>query len=75
MVEPYKYLPSNQNFYIFLLSFCLTAVEEMPIGDAQVLIMLSPLWSALAAYFVLGEPWLIPEFFAVESLPFRNELW
>jgi drug/metabolite transporter (DMT)-like permease len=33
-------------------------------GDAQVLVMMSPLWAAMAGFLVLGEPWRFPEFCA-----------
>eukprot|EP01034_Spumella_vulgaris_P028615 gene28615-35501_t len=33
-------------------------------GDATVLTMLSPLIASIAGYFILGEPWRLPEFVA-----------
>eukprot|EP01035_Chromulina_nebulosa_P020901 gene20901-27091_t len=34
----------------------------MSVGDSTVLVMLSPLFASIAGYFVLGEPWKLPEF-------------
>jgi drug/metabolite transporter (DMT)-like permease len=46
------------------LALSFLAVERMPLGDSQVLVMLSPVWAALGACCVLKEPWHLPEFFA-----------
>ena len=40
------------------------AVQYIPIGDSTVLVMLSPMIAAILGYFVLGEPWRVPEFIA-----------
>lgn len=38
------------------------AIEYIPVGDSTVLVMLSPMIAAVLGYFILGEPWRIPEF-------------
>jgi drug/metabolite transporter (DMT)-like permease len=43
------------------ISFGFLAVELIPLGDAVVLIMLSPLIASVIGYFMLGEPWRLPE--------------
>ena len=40
------------------------AVEHMPIGDASVLQMQSPIVAAILSYFIIGEPWKLAEFTA-----------
>eukprot|EP01031_Cornospumella_fuschlensis_P044156 gene44156-53981_t len=40
------------------------AVEYISIGDSTVLVMMSPVIAAIAGYFILGEPWRVPEFLA-----------
>lgn len=40
------------------------AVEFIPVGDSVVLVKLCPIISSLAGYFILGEPWRLPEFMA-----------
>lgn len=37
------------------------AIEYIPVGDSTVLVMLSPMMAAILSYFMLGEPWRIPE--------------
>ena len=49
------------------IAFSFLAVDLLPIGDSQVLVMLSPLWASALGYFVLGEKWRLPEFFAVRK--------
>ena len=46
------------------IAFSFLAVELIPIGDATVLTMLSPLGASILGYLILGEPWRLPEFFA-----------
>ena len=46
------------------IAFSFLAVELIPIGDATVLTMLSPLLASILGFFILGEPWRLPEFFA-----------
>jgi drug/metabolite transporter (DMT)-like permease len=46
------------------LAFSFLAVERMPLGDSQVLVMLSPVWASLGACCVLKEPWHLKEFSA-----------
>lgn len=46
------------------IAFSFLAVELIPMGDATVLIMLSPLITAILSYFILGEPWRLPELVA-----------
>ncbi len=38
------------------------AAEYMSIGDSTVLVMMSPLIAAFLSFWILGEPWRIPEF-------------
>ena len=38
-------------------ALALLAVELIPIGDSQVLVMMAPLWASMAAVVVLGEKW------------------
>lgn len=45
----------------FGIAFAFMSVEYIPMGDAVTLAMLSPLIAAIAAYFILGEPWRMPE--------------
>ncbi|RYH31247.1 DMT family transporter [archaeon] len=40
------------------------AVEYISIGDSTVLVMMSPVIAAIAGYFILGEPWRLPELLA-----------
>ena len=46
------------------IGFSFLAVERLPLADAICLVMLSPLVSAILAYFVLGEPFRRPEMIA-----------
>lgn len=46
------------------IAFSFQSAQILPLGDSTVLVMLSPLFASLAGYFVLGEPWYIPEFCA-----------
>lgn len=46
------------------IAFSFLAVELIPMGDATVLIMLSPLITSILSYFMLGEPWRLPELMA-----------
>lgn len=46
------------------VAFSFLAVEALPIGDATVLVMLSPLFASILGFIVLGEPWRLPEFIA-----------
>eukprot|EP00607_Mallomonas_marina_P008575 CAMPEP_0182418860 /NCGR_PEP_ID=MMETSP1167-20130531/3240_1 /TAXON_ID=2988 /ORGANISM="Mallomonas Sp, Strain CCMP3275" /LENGTH=388 /DNA_ID=CAMNT_0024593307 /DNA_START=78 /DNA_END=1244 /DNA_ORIENTATION=- len=41
--------------------FAFLAVNRLPLGDAMVIMMLSPLFSSIAAVFVLGEPFRTSE--------------
>ena len=52
----------SRTFFGFLgISCSFLAIQFIPIGETIVLMMLSPLWSALGAYLLLGEPWWIKE--------------
>lgn len=44
------------------IAFSFLSVELLPIGDASVLSMLSPLFASIIAFLLLGEPWKLPEF-------------
>lgn len=46
------------------IAFSFLAVEYMPMGDATVLVMLSPLVATIGGFIILGEPWRLPEFVA-----------
>mmetsp|Transcript_61075 Transcript_61075/g.120244 ORF Transcript_61075/g.120244 Transcript_61075/m.120244 type:complete len:440 (+) Transcript_61075:48-1367(+) len=46
------------------IAFSFLAVELIPIGDATVLLMMSPLLTAILSFLILGEPWRMPEFVA-----------
>lgn len=46
------------------IAFAFLAVERLPVGDGSVLVMLSPLFASILGYFILGEPWRLPEFIA-----------
>ena len=46
------------------MAFGFLAIEHMPIADASVLVMQSPILAAILGYFALGEPWRLPEFAA-----------
>ena len=46
------------------VAFAFLSVTYMPVGDATVLTMLSPLVSSIGSYFALGEAWRISEFAA-----------
>jgi drug/metabolite transporter (DMT)-like permease len=46
------------------IAFSFLAVELIPMGDATVLIMLSPLITSILSYFILAEPWRLPELIA-----------
>lgn len=46
------------------IAFGFLAIEFMPVGDASVLLMQSPILSAILGYFILGEPWRLAEFSA-----------
>eukprot|EP00981_Chlorochromonas_danica_P008562 scaffold2224_cov175-Ochromonas_danica.AAC.4 len=48
----------------FGIAFGFLAMEYIPMGDASVLVMLSPIVAALAGWVILGEPWKFPEFTA-----------
>jgi drug/metabolite transporter (DMT)-like permease len=44
------------------ISFGFLAIEHLPIADASVLLMQSPVLAAVLSYLILGEPWRLPEF-------------
>lgn len=44
------------------IGFGFLAIEHLPIADASVLLMQSPVLAAILGFFVLGEPWKFPEF-------------
>lgn len=46
------------------MTFAFLAVEYMPVADASVLVMQSPVLAAILSYFILGEPWRRAEFAA-----------
>jgi drug/metabolite transporter (DMT)-like permease len=46
------------------MAFSFLAVEYMPVADASVLVMQSPVLAAILSYFILGEPWRLAEFIA-----------
>jgi drug/metabolite transporter (DMT)-like permease len=46
------------------MTFAFLAVEYMPVADASVLVMQSPVLAAIMSYFILGEPWRRAEFAA-----------
>ena len=46
------------------VAFSFLTVERLPVGDATVLVMLSPLFASIGAYFILGESWRCPELVA-----------
>lgn len=46
------------------IAFSFLAAELISIGDSTVLVMLSPMFASILSYFLLGEPWRIPEFVA-----------
>jgi drug/metabolite transporter (DMT)-like permease len=46
------------------IAFSFLAVEILPIGDASVLVMLSPCFASIFSYFFLGESWRIVELVA-----------
>lgn len=46
------------------IAFAFLSAELIPMGDSTVLVMLSPLIASIAGFFILGEPWRLPEFFA-----------
>jgi len=46
------------------IGFSFLAVQYLPLADAICLVMLSPLIASTLAYFVLGEPYQIPEMLA-----------
>ena len=46
------------------IGFGFLAIEHLPIADASVLLMQSPVLAAVLGYFILGEPWRLPEFFS-----------
>jgi len=49
------------------IAFAFLGVEKLPIADNTVLVMLSPVWSTIFSFLVLGEPWRFPEFVAMVS--------
>jgi len=48
-------------FGFIAMTFAFIALQRLPIGDCMVLVMLSPLIASIAAVFILGEPFRIPE--------------
>ncbi len=44
------------------IAFSFMAVELLPIGDATVLVMLSPFCASFLSIFIIGEPWKLKEF-------------
>lgn len=46
----------------FSIAFSFLSAEYISIGDSTVLVMMSPIVAAIASFFILGEPWYIPEF-------------
>ena len=61
---------TNVKFWLFMrsfvgfggIAFSFLAVELIPIGDATVLVMLSPMLTSILSYIFLGEAWRLPEF-------------
>jgi drug/metabolite transporter (DMT)-like permease len=45
----------------FGISFAFLAVSELPLGDASVLLMLSPAFASFFSFLILGEPWRLVE--------------
>lgn len=43
------------------IAFGFLAIEHLPIADASVLLMQSPVLAAILGYLILGEPWRLPE--------------
>lgn len=43
------------------ICFAFLAVENLPLGDSTVLVMLSPVFASIFSFFFIGEPFLIPE--------------
>lgn len=43
------------------IAFTFLAIELIPMGDASVLSMLGPIFTAFLAFIVLKEPWRLPE--------------
>lgn len=43
------------------IAFAFLAIERLPMGDATVLVMLSPICASLCSWAVLGEPWRVGE--------------
>jgi drug/metabolite transporter (DMT)-like permease len=48
----------------FGMSFAFLSIEHMPLADASVILMQSPIVAAILGYVVLGEPWRLAEFTA-----------
>jgi drug/metabolite transporter (DMT)-like permease len=46
------------------IMFGFSAIQIIPMGDGTVLSMLSPVVAAIVGYFILGEPWRVPEMLA-----------
>lgn len=46
----------------FSIQFSFLSAEYISIGDSTVLVMMSPIVAAIASFFILGEPWYLPEF-------------
>ena len=46
------------------IAFAFLSVEKLPIGDATVLVMLSPLFASLCSWLVLSEPFRLGEMVA-----------
>jgi drug/metabolite transporter (DMT)-like permease len=46
----------------FSIAFSFLSAEYISVGDSTVLVMMSPIIAAIASFFILGEPWYIPEF-------------
>ena len=43
------------------ICFAFLAVENLPLGDSTVLVMLSPVFASIFSFLFIGEPFLIPE--------------
>lgn len=47
------------------MPFTFLALQRLPLGDATVLILMSPVYAAMLGVFFLGEPWRLSEMFAI----------
>jgi drug/metabolite transporter (DMT)-like permease len=60
--QEYKWMVLRGCFGSMGLAFGFLALSELPLGDANTIIFLAPVFSGIFGYLILGEPWRLIDF-------------